>query len=320
MSKRAPGRVPLNVPARRASVAVALCFALLPAPSLAQQADFLPKLHQMSVSTRAMALGDAYAMDSGHADAVFAHPALLANASGMGLEVQRWGPESSAVALSAAFGWLDGGVGVGLRTLQYSVAAEANPLVPGGQDHLFGSGGLAISERVATLGFARETWLGLDLGVGVDLVDLRVGDERESLVQVDVGLAREVGPLTFGITVADLGEKPESGSGDRPSSVSLGAGAYGRPVWIFDLGVAATVGLEDDEVVYGGGIEIGYWPIVGRTFVARLGFQDVPEGSDALPVTTGLAVWLDEISIEWAFRPFSGADEGGTHRFGLRWQ
>ena len=70
----------------------------------------------------------------------------------------------------------------------------------------------------------------------------------------------------------------------------------------------------------GGGVELGYYPIQGRTFVARLGFQDVPEDSEAAPVTMGFAFWADDLTIEWAFRPVSDADEGGTHRFGVRWR
>ncbi|MGY8779079.1 MAG: hypothetical protein ACKVIN_13285, partial [Longimicrobiales bacterium] len=94
----------------------------------------------------------------------------------------------------------------------------------------------------------------------------------------------------------------------------------GQQVGIFDLGYAANLGFGDDAVTYGGGVEIGYWPVQGRTFVARAGFQSVPGDSEAKPFTTGLAFWGDEIMIEWAFRPFGGADEGGSHRFGLRWR
>jgi hypothetical protein len=87
------------------------------------------------------------------------------------------------------------------------------------------------------------------------------------------------------------------------------------------VGFAAKLGLVDDEVIYGGGIEVGYWPIQGRTFVARLGFQDVPDGGDALPLTTGFAFQGDDIVVEWAYRPFSvDAPDGGSDRFSLRWR
>ena len=135
-----------------------------------------------------------------------------------------------------------------------------------------------------------------------------------------MSVAREVGPVIVAVTVHDLGDKPLLGTGAGPSRVVIGAGNYGHQVGIFDIGYAARVGLDDDAVTYGGGVEVGYWPIQGRTFVARVGFQEVPDGSDASPITTGFAFWGDNITVEWAFRPFRGADLGGTHRFGVRWR
>jgi hypothetical protein len=267
-----------------------------------------------------MALGDAYMMNAGHADAIFYHPALLTSASGFGLDVQRWGGESSSSAVSGAMPWLGGGVGVGLRTLQYGANGSDEAAAPPGQDHLFDSGSTPVSERSATLGYAHGIPFDIDFGVSVNFIDERVGTSRQSVLLFDVSAAREIGPVMVGVTVHDLGEKPILDTGAKPSRVVIGAGNYGQQLGFLDLGYTATVGFDDDEVTYGGGLEIGYWPIQGRTFIARVGFQDVPDGSDASPVTTGLAFWGDNITVEWAFRPFSGVDEGGTHRFGVRWR
>jgi hypothetical protein len=65
---------------------------------------------------------------------------------------------------------------------------------------------------------------------------------------------------------------------------------------------------------------VGYWPVRGRTFVGRLGAQVVPEGSDASPFTFGFAFWGDDLVVEWAFQPFDGAPESGTHRFSIGWR
>ena len=102
----------------RTATLTALVVSLAPA-AMAGQTVAGPTLAHLPGSTRAMALGDAYAMDSGHADAVFYHPALLTGAAGMGLELQRWGSNSWSVAASAAFTWFGGGVAIGLRTLEY---------------------------------------------------------------------------------------------------------------------------------------------------------------------------------------------------------
>jgi len=305
----------------RRFLSIALLLAVFAPITLAAQAEgILPKTTQLPASTRAMALGDSYIMNSGHADALFYHPALLTGSSGVGFEVQRWGTNSSSATLSGAVQWLGGGVGIGVRTLQYGAFGSGALAAPSGQDHLFGFGSVPVSERVATIGYARETFFDIDLGVAVDLVDQRVGSSRQSVALIDVSAAVEVGPVGLGLTVHDLGGKPILDSGSGPAKVVLGAGAYGEQIGIFDFGFAANVGLDDDDVTYGGGVELGYWPIQGRTFVARLGFQSVPDASDAKPFTAGLAFWGDDITVEWAYRPFSNADEGGSHRFGLRWR
>jgi hypothetical protein len=270
-----------------------------------------------------MSLGDAYAMTSGHADAVFYHPALLTGSSGFGIDVQRWTQSASAAAMSGAVQWLGGGIGVGLRTLQYGAPGSGMDGAPTGQDHLFDMGPEPVSERIATLAYARETFFGIDIGLAVDLVDERFPTgsiDRHGATLFDLGAARELGPVTVGITVHDLGTKPVLDSGAGPSRIELGVGGYGQEVGPLDIGFSGKVGVDDDEVTWGGGIEVGYWPVQGRTFVARAGFQDVPEGSDASPFTAGFAFWGDDITVEWAFRPFDGAAERGTHRFGVRWR
>ncbi len=209
---------------------------------------------------------------------------------------------------------------MGLRTLQYGAPGSDVAAAPPGQDHLFDSGSVPVSERSVTLGYAHGIPFDIDVGASVNLIDERVGTSHESVLLFDLSATREIGPVVVGVTVHDLGDKPILDTGAKPSRVVIGAGNYGWQLGFLDIGYTATVGFEDDDVTYGGGLELGYWPIQGRTFIARVGFQDVPDGSDASPVTTGFAFWGDNITVEWAFRPFSGADEGGTHRFGVRWR
>ena len=121
------------------------------------------------------------------------------------------------------------------------------------------------------------------------MIDERVGTSQESVLLFDLSATREIGPVVVGVTVHDLGDKPILDTGAKPSRVVIGAGNYGQQLGFLDIGYTATVGFADDDVTYGGGLEIGYWPIQGRTFIVRVGFQDVPDGSDASPVTTGFA-------------------------------
>jgi len=313
---------------KRVAAPLLLAALLAPAALEAQVRGNLPKVLTLPASTRAMALGNAYVLTERHADVLFYQPALLSRASGFGLDVQRWSAESSSTTASAAVAWFGGGVGIGLQTLQYSSPTVA---VAAGPDGLFAAGEVPVSERVATLGYARDL-MGFELGVAGKLVDQRVSTARNRVTLVDVGVAHGLGPFMVGLTAKDLGpqafdnDEDDDGEGDdedevdaRPARFVLGAGAYGREVGIFDLGVAAQVSHSSDETLVGGGLEIGYWPISGRTFVARVGVQNVPDGSEAGAFTFGFAYWGDDLVLEWAYQDFGALGEG-THRFGVRWR
>ena len=286
----------------------------------AQNTGTLPRVLQLPASTHAMALGDAYMMNAGHADAIFYHPALLVGASGFGLDVQRWGANSSSTTVSAARQWLGGGIGVGLQTLQYGAQAEGLLAAPAGHDHLFTLGASPVSERVATVAYARELG-GLDIGIATKLVEERVGTTRDAALLVDFGVAADLGPVRAGLTYRNGGRDLSPGGLDmaRPDGLTFGVGAYGEQVGILDVGFTGAVTYVGDQVVPSGGVEIGYWPIRGRTFVARIGARRVHAG-DASPVSLGFAFWGDNVTLEWAFQPVDVEGASGTHRFGVRWR
>ncbi len=298
---------------------LAALLSVAPAALLAQDPGSLPRVLELPASTRAMALGDAYMMNAGHADAVFYHPALLTGAGGFGIELQRWDVAGTAAALSAATPWLGGGIGVGLLSLQYSGAGTRGEVAPGGQDHLFREGDTPVSERVLVLGYARELF-GIDVGVAGKLVEERVDPNQEAVAMVDIGAATDVGPLQVALTVRDLGPDPVVEPETSTPRVVLGAGSYGRPLWILDVGLTAAASWSEERTALSGGLEVGYWPVRGRTFVARAGLQDPHDGSDLSPLSVGFAYWGDDVTVEWAFRPYGGPESRGSHRIGLRWR
>ena len=73
----------------------------------------------------------------------------------------------------------------------------------------------------------------------------------------------------------------------------------------------------DGEWVVGGGLEFGYWPVRGRTFVARIGARTIPEG-EASPLSLGGSFWGDDLVVDYAFQPVDGTD--GVHRITLGWR
>ena len=97
---------------RKTALLIALLSLISTAPALAQTQGALPRIAELPASTRAMALGNAYMMNANHADALFYHPSLLGDASGFGLDIQRWGTKSTSTTASAAMQWF--GIGIGI--------------------------------------------------------------------------------------------------------------------------------------------------------------------------------------------------------------
>ncbi len=315
----------------RPALAVTALLTALPLPTpgsgpvaLAAQEAAAPRVAALPSSTRGMALGGAFMTDGAGSEALFVHPALLLDAEGFGLQLQTWSGEATSAQASAAGSWFGGdvGVGVGVRTLQYSVAGDGSVGLGGAPDGLFSDGGTPVSERSATLGLAKEVF-GVDLGLTGSLVEQRVGGARDAGASVDVGLATEAGPFTVALSARNLGPGLELPGGEvsLPRRYELGAGAYGREVGPLDVGIAASVLYDEtwDEVVPGAGLEVGYWPVRGRTFVARAGVRRVPEGEGS-PFSAGLAFWGDDLVLEWAWRPFGDPVDEATHRFSVGWR
>ncbi len=84
------------------------------------------------------------------------------------------------------------------------------------------------------------------------------------------------------------------------------------------MGAAAEIGRRaDGEVVPGGGLEVAWWPVQGRTFVGRIGYRRMPEpGVD--PLTLGAGFEGDDFRIEYAWQGADGDD--AVHSFGIRWR
>ena len=281
-------------------IALVLVSVLTFSPAIsAQSHSVLPRTTTLPASTRAMALGDSYVLNSGKADVLFYHPALLARATGFGGSLQRWGSASSAASMSGAFEFLGGTLGIGLRTLQYATESEDELHAPLGQDHHFRPGGERSHERTASIGYGRELWGALSLGLAIDLLEIRLESLQQNIMLIDFGISADLGPIGVGLTAHDIGNKPFHDVPDEPFE---------------------DFGPRPSRIVLGAGAEIGYYPVRGRTFVLRIGLQNVPQNSEMSSFTTGFAFWLDDFILEWAFRPVSSAPERGSHRFGISWR
>jgi hypothetical protein len=286
----------------------------------AQTPEREPAVLELAPGARALGLGLAPQLGADDPDLAFVHPALATGLSGFHIGTSLFRGGGTGYSLSAATDdWFGGGVAASIQTLEYLSSGAG--LRPGGLDPLFdGDGsGQGVSETAATLTYARALF-GVDVGVSGRVSTQRFDGSSVTTAMADVGAALPIGPLTAALSVRNLGREPElAGETLRlPTEVVLGVGGYGRQVGPLDMGLAAQVIRRDDgEFLYGGGLEVGYWPIRGRTFVGRVGFRNIPEG-DASPVTFGGSFWGDDLVLEYAFQPVSGED--GLHRITVGWR
>lgn len=278
-----------------------------------------PILLELPASTRALALGGAYVSADADAGALFYNPALLESARGVGVSYQRWGEESGLGQVAAAMELAPGGLGVGVRFLSHEAPADALVAVPSDEARLFGGGGAPSSSLVAALGYARAV-KGVRLGVAGKYVQEQVAGGRAAGVTVDAGAVMRVGPAVVGLAARNLFGELEPAPGHRyrfPRRVSLHASHPSKAVGPLDLVTTAAVSAgAGGEVVPAAGLELAYWPVVGKTFVGRLGVRRPVDGAD--PVTLGGAFIGDRFALEYAYGRFDGGE--GTHRIGVRWR
>ncbi len=281
----------------------------------AQTPNREPAVVELLPGARALALGMAPQLGSDDPDLAFVHPALVQELGGVRGGYTRFGSTAAAYTLSTASDWFGGGVALSVHALEYGRPAGSSPGDRSrGLDDLIGEAdaGRAVGEMAASATYGR-TIARIRFGVSGRLFTQRHGGERISGQAIDLGLATQAGPVRVALSGRNLGNADL-----LPSEVVLGAGAYGRPLGPLDVGGAVQLRYRDDgQLEYGGGVEFGYWPVRGRTFVARVGLRNIPDG-EASPLTFGGSFWGDALVLDYAFQPMDGLD--GIHRVGLGWR
>lgn len=283
----------------------------------AQAPERAPVVVGLGSGARAQGLGGAFQPDAGDPDAAFVNPALAAQAGGFSLGWQRFDAEGTLVSLSTAGDWYGGGVYGAVQVLDWTGTPPGT--FPGGVDPLLAEGGPGASEVALSVGYGRSLF-GLRAGLGAKYLLQRSGATNAATLALDLGLARPLGPGWLHLAARNLGAPTTWGEAevDLPTEVALGWGAWGRPLGPLDLGGAVDiVRRADGEWLAGGGLEFGYWPVRGRTFVGRIGVRTIPEG-EASPVSFGGSFWGDALVIDYGFHPVDGTD--GIHRITLGWR
>lgn len=308
-------------PLRLVTVSALLGGLLAPASARAQAPDRAPLALQLPAATPSVAFGGAFPLAERTSDAVFAHPGVLDRARGAELGVQVWEDGATGASASGAFQWWDGAAAVGVRTLTYRIHAGAagagTPTLPT-EDGLFDGDGVPVTELVGAVGYGQDVGH-VRLGAVGKWIERRVDGRRALTGAADLGLAGELSGVTVGAAAQNLGPALRRGGRDIPLpwDVTAGASFSGAPVGPLDLGAAAELAVRaDGEVAPAGGLEVAWWPVLGRTFVGRIGLRRVPEGGGD-PLSFGAAFYGDAFGVEYAYRGFQGA---ASHRIGVRWR
>lgn len=289
---------------------------LLAYPAQAQVRENAPLLLQLPASTRALGLGDAYPLASADNDAVFYHPGLIDAARGIGASLAVFGRAALATVSGAAEFWR-GGLAFGVQSLSWSAPTATSGAFARGEAGLGEAGDVNASELAVTAGYGRLI-KGFRVGLAGKYVETRIPGERDVTVAADIGVARRIGFVTAGLSARNLGRSPKLEGDDvaLPMTLTLGASTQTTPVGPLDVSAAAAVSRwEDGTFVPQAGVEIGYWPVSGRTFIGRVGLRYI-EDSDIRPLTLGAGFVGDRIGIDYAFQNYDGAR--AVHRVGVR--
>ena len=276
-----------------------------------------PQLLELAPTIEALALGGAH-MGSG-AHAIFAHPALI-DGEGTSALVQRFGEAATRVMASGGMEWFGGSVAIGLALLEYGAPGADPSLLLSDEAALTVAGPTGAAEYAVSAGFSR-TVKGLEAGIAAKLVGQRLGGSGSTTAAFDFGLAKSFGPASVALTVQNVGPALESAI-PAPSEdlslakrVSLGAFTRRYPVGPLDIGGAAQVmRTGQGDLTVGGGLEVAWWPVAGRTFVGRIGGRRTGDGT-ASPLTFGAGFAGDRIRVDYAFQGYDSVE--GAHSFGL---
>lgn len=281
-----------------------------------------PVLLDLPVSTRGLGLGGGFHPGGRDSDAVFIMPGLLNNPTGMSGAFQFWGRGGSLAQLSAGTDWWSGGVALGVRALSYGNTSTGFGGLPLDEGDLRGRGKPnGAAELHVTAGYGRVV-RGFRVGATGSVVQLQAGGDRDFTAALSLGVARSVGVVVVSAAALNLGPELARGGATLDLSrqfVISGGPSRALPVGPLDLnGTGYLSLLEDNSVTGGGGVELSWWPIQGRTFIARAGLRHVPEDVSTRVFTLGAGFQGDRLGLDYAVVPFESGV--ASHRIGLHFR
>lgn len=296
----------------RAAVLAAIA-GLLPLASLGAQRDrYAPIVLQVPAGVRAAGLGGAVTTLR-EVEAVFWNPALVGQATGTATGIGQFNGEARVGSLAASLTAGSFNTAIGVQLLDHDVTAARLPVSSTLLTHPAAGAGESFMGAFAVA----TSFRGYRVGAAVKYVEERLSDVRDGAPSFDLGAARNIGSIAWGLAVQNIGPDlsfPTSGA-RQPLRATLGAGSGTRPVGPLDMSLSAGVSvLRDGFVSPAFAMEWGYVPLDGYDFVLRAGVRR-PELSEQRPLSLGASFTLDRFSVDYAYESFH---TGAGHRIGIR--
>jgi hypothetical protein len=304
----------------RCGVALALLIAVPHADASAQDERYAPIVLQLPASTRAIGLGGAFTALR-DIESIFSNPAFAGSVTGAAASVERF-YASSAGSVAATLSAGTVGTAVSAQVLNFSIpqryapGSSSTPWPPVSSHVLTDHGPVAAASLAGAFALA-TAFKGYRWGAAVKYVEEELGVQRDGAPALDLGVGKEGGTFTYGLSVQNIGPAIEctSSKADLPLRATLGAAALGGSFGPFDAGLSMAVSvLKDGFVAPALGTEWAYSPLEGYNFVVRAGVRR-PELREQRPFTLGATFSLDRFSLDYAIEDVR---TGVGHRIGLR--
>ncbi|MEX2152803.1 MAG: hypothetical protein WD825_05640 [Gemmatimonadaceae bacterium] len=277
-----------------------------------QTSKAAPLVLQLPSGARILALGNT-GVAGRDDDVLFYNPAQLAVVRGSTFSAQRWAPGNTTGALSTAFAFAGGGIGLGAQWLGFSTETPTFPYAAASLDS---AGTRTASSAAATVALAKA-FKGVRFGVAGKLAQESSALARSTRGFFDVGIEKDIRQfMGVGLAVQNL-----TRHGWEPARVTLGSMVEAPLVFFLpaspfiDVALAAQVTMRHDGWLKpAGGAELGIAWIQGYSLTLRAGARR-PEPGER-PMTAGVGFNADRVRFDYALE--SRERDNVAHRIGVR--
>lgn len=280
----------------------------------AQVLQFLP-------GSRAASMSGAYTAITGDADAVFYNPAGLAPLRRAAtIAYESYVADVAYGSLGLATRWSSFTIGASVAFLN---AGDIREVVPdpefGGNTGIETGQTVSASESALRLVAALPMLDGrLRAGAAIGFVATALAEQRQTAPMADLGAQYDVGTITIGLALRNLGADLAGDARDRlPTEARLGAATQlVRSGGVLSVSAEMISRLGEGSTTFAGGFEAGLPGTDARPFalLARVGLD--AESNQLGALRAGASLGFREVTFDYTFQQLEFF--GTVHRFGLR--